>query len=93
MQQLNVRGEEGVQSVAHDGVGLSAADFHDAHGVLGAAGDFLRERADVGGVGVFGDVFHGAGGGWLGFRGQRGAGAGGGTAGEENAFVAAGCAG
>ncbi len=39
-------------------MGLAAADFHDAGGALGDAGDFSGECANLGGGGVFGEVFH-----------------------------------
>jgi hypothetical protein len=41
--------EEEVESVAQDGVGLSAADFHEAEGALGAEGSEARQELGNGG--------------------------------------------
>ena len=59
VDQLDRGGEELVDAVAEDGVGLSAADLHDCPGAGGLRVDFGEELLCDGGVAEFVQVFHG----------------------------------
>ena len=52
-------GQQLIDAVAHEGVGLAAADFHQDPGPRDGAGDFRHEGAGELGIAVLVDVLHG----------------------------------
>jgi hypothetical protein len=58
VEEPDVRRQQRVERVPHDGVGLAAADFHDARRAFRDAGDLRDEGADGGRIGIFGKMFH-----------------------------------
>jgi hypothetical protein len=58
MDQFNLRGEQLIDAVAHDGMSLPAADFHQCPGPRHGAADFFDHAFDQWSAAVFIDVFH-----------------------------------
>ena len=58
MDQFQSLGKQVVDAVAHDGVGLAAADFHEHPGSRAAGGDLAGEGARDPTVPVFVQILH-----------------------------------
>ena len=58
MDEFELRREKLIDAVAHEGVGLAAADFHENPGTGDGGGDFGNERAGELGVAILVDEFH-----------------------------------
>ncbi len=58
VQEPDVRRQQGVEGVPHDGVGLPAADFHDPRRAFGNTRDLRCESFDGGGIGIFAQMLH-----------------------------------
>ena len=67
-------GQQRIERVAKDGVGLAAADFHDAGGAFGDVRDFRGDGADGCGIGILGQMAHGEMEWWNGGMGEDGGG-------------------